>query len=81
MFKIFWDETAFEELNKLEVIISRRIAKIVSEMANDPFAKDIKKLKGCDWYRLRVGDYRIIFAIKEDTIHVLKVGHRKHIYG
>jgi mRNA interferase RelE/StbE len=80
MFKIFWDEKAFEELNKLEAIISRRIAKIVSEMANDPFTKDIKKLKGCDWYRLRVGDYRIIFAIEEDTIHVLKVGHRKHIY-
>jgi len=79
MFKIFWDEKAFEELNKLEAVIARRIAKTVSEMANDPFAKDIKKLRGCDWYRLRVGDYRIIFAI-EENINILKVGHRKHIY-
>lgn len=80
IFKIIWSKKAFEELNKLETLVAKRIAKAVSELANDPFTKDIKKLRGYDWYRLRVGDYRVIFSIEKDIIQVLKIGHRKNIY-
>ena len=79
-FKIIWDEKAHDSLNKLEPIISRRILKKVDELSENPFSKDIKKLKGCDDFRLRVGDYRIILSIEQDTIQILKVGHRKNIY-
>ena len=80
MFKIVWDEKAFNELNKLEVLIARRINKKVKRLSNDPYSKDVKKLKGSSDYRLRVGDYRVIFEIDKDRIIVLKVGHRKKIY-
>ena len=79
-FKITWDDKANGELNKLEKVIARRIAKKVRELAEDPYSKDIKKLKGQDGFRLRVGDYRIIFDIEGDKINILKVGHRKNIY-
>jgi mRNA interferase RelE/StbE len=80
MFKIEWKESAIRELEKLEPTISRRIFKKVEELSVDLFSKDIKKLKGMNDFRLRVGDYRVIFSIEGDVIHILKVGHRKHIY-
>jgi len=80
MFKIIWDEKAYEGLNKLENSISRRITKKVYELSENPFSKDIKRLKGRNDFRLRVGDYRVIFSIEENNIQILKVGHRKNIY-
>lgn len=79
-FNIIWDEKAYCELEKLENIISRRIVKKVKELEYNPYSKDIIKLKGEDDFRLRVGDYRIIFTIEKDKILILKVGHRKNIY-
>ena len=79
-FKIIWDEKAYDSLNKLEPTISRRILKKVEELSENPFSKDIKKLKGSNDFRLRVGDYRVVFSIEQDTIQILKVGHRKNIY-
>ena len=80
MFKIIWDEKAYDELNKLEPSISRRIAKKVCELSENPFSKDIKRLKGRDDFRLRIGDYRVIFEIDGNNIQILKVGHRKNVY-
>ena len=79
-FKIVWDENAYNSLKKLESSISRRILKKVDELYENPFSRDIKRLKGSDGFRLRVGDYRIIFSIDKNTIQILKVGHRKNIY-
>lgn len=79
-FKIIWDEKAYDSLNKFEPIISRRIFKKIDELSENPFSKDIKRLKGSNDFRLRVGDYRVIFSIEQETIQILKVGHRKHIY-
>ena len=79
-FRIIWDEKAYDSLNKLEPIISRRIHKKIDELSENPFSKDIKKLKGSDDFRLRIGDYRVIFSIEQNTIQILKVGHRKNIY-
>jgi len=79
-FKIIWDEKAYDELNNFEFIVSKRILKKVKELSENPFSKDIKRLVGQEGYRLRVGDYRVIFKIDRDTILILKVGHRKNIY-
>ena len=44
----------------------------------DPFMKS--KLQGEDLYKIRVGDYRILFRIENDAILVEKIGHRKNVY-
>lgn len=80
MYKIIWDVKAEEQLFKLDPLISLRIGKKVLELSENPFSKDIKKLKGTEGYRLRVGDYRVLFEILKDKICILKVGHRKNIY-
>ena len=81
MYNIEWKEHALRELERLESSIARRILKKVDELLENPFSKDIKRLKGCDDFRLRVGDYRIIFSIEQNRIQILKVGHRKNIYN
>ena len=79
-FDIIWDEKASNELGKLEKVIARRIFKKVEELKESPYSKDIIKLKSEEGFRLRVGDYRVIFTIERDKILILKIGHRKNIY-
>lgn len=80
MYKIVWDEKVHEQLLKLDSLLSKRIIKKVSELSENPFSKEIKKLRGIPGYRLRVGDYRVIFDMEKDLILILKIGHRKNIY-
>ena len=81
MYNIIWKEGVLRDLEKLEKSIASRIYKKVGELSKDPSSKDIKKLKGLDTYRLRVGDYRVLFDIDKDNIIILKISHRKKIYS
>ena len=80
-YKILYEKEALKELDKLEFSISKRIVKKIDEMSENSSSCDIKKLKGSNDYRLRVGDYRIIFIFDKEIIKIIKVGHRKNIYG
>ena len=79
-FAIRWGEKAWDELKKLEPLIAKRITQKVAELSKNPFSLDVKRLKGEKAFRLRIGDYRIIFGIEKEKINILKVGHRKDIY-
>lgn len=54
----------------------------IEQYAADPasLANQVKALKGVVAYRLRVGDYRVIFSEDAIVLLVLKVGHRREIY-
>lgn len=80
MYAIQWKEHALRDIENLETSIARRIVKKVEELSENPFSKDIKRLKGSNDFRLRIGDYRVIFSISGAEIQILKVGHRKNIY-
>lgn len=83
MVKVFLSESALRDLKKLPRVISKRIFRKLEEFQENPFSsKNLKKLAGQPYYRIRVGDYRIIFELgkKEGEIYVLKISHRKNIY-
>lgn len=80
MFDIEWKEHSLHDLEKLESSITRRIIKKVEELSENPYSKDIKRLRGETAFRLRVGNYRVIFEIEDKIIKILKIGHRKNIY-
>ena len=71
---------------ELEALPHKIVLKIKAEvllLAEDPFPQGHKKLKGLkNIYRIRVGDYRIIYTtyLQTITIEILKIGHRKDIY-
>ena len=80
-FQIIWSESAADELRKMERTVSKRIFTKVSQLTENPF-HNVTKLVGVPYFRLRVGDYRIIIDIQTNKLQVLiiKVGHRKSIY-
>ncbi len=80
MYEIHWEEKALHELEKLESRVSSRIFKKVESLKEGLNLSDIKRLKSSDDFRLRVGDYRIIFSFENNIITIWKVGHRKHVY-
>jgi mRNA interferase RelE/StbE len=81
MFKIIYSKTFLKQIKKLPLNIQKRIFNSLERCRIRPQAY-VKKLVGIDYFRLRVGDYRIILDIKsgELIIYVLQVGHRKKIY-
>jgi mRNA interferase RelE/StbE len=80
-FEIVWSESAVRELKKLDRSVAKRIFNAVSRLQEDPY-RAVGKIVNSPYYKLRVGDYRIIIDIKKGELRVLVlvVGHRKKIY-
>lgn len=79
-YKISYEKKALIELRKLDKLLSIRIIKKIKELEDDLFSKDVKRLKGQTSFRLRIGDYRVLFELLDKEIKILKIGHRKDIY-
>jgi len=81
-FKVFISKPALHELKKLPRSVAKRIVAKISEMEEHLDQLDVKPLTGQRAFRLRVGDYRVIFDLDSPTasINILKVAHRKEIY-
>jgi mRNA-degrading endonuclease RelE of RelBE toxin-antitoxin system len=61
---------AEEDLGALPKAIQKRVARAMAQMANDPFAGNVKALQGEQWkgvFRRRIGDYRILFTADRAT--------------
>ena len=74
---------AGRQIRKLDRETQRRIVARLAELEDEPRPQDVKKLQGEeDLYRVRVGDYRIVYQIVDRRllVLVLKVGHRREIY-
>ena len=62
--------------------VLRQVDAAILGLAHNPRPPGAEKLTGYDFYRIRVGDYRIIYQIEDDrlVILVIRVGHRRDIY-
>ena len=80
-FQIIWSESAARQLAKLDRAVSKRILSRVQDLETDPL-RSLRKLVGVPYYRLRVGDYRVIVEVTQGKllVLVLKVGHQSQIY-
>ncbi len=81
MYSLIYSELAVKQLKKLDKELQQRILNSIERCRIRPQAY-IKRIVGCNYFRLRVGDYRIIIDINEDKfiIFVVELGHRKNIY-
>ena len=83
MYKILITTTAEKQLKKLSKDAQRKISAIIVSLGIEPRPYSCKKLSGTSsTYRIRVGDYRIIYDIlkHEVIITILKIGHRRDVY-
>ncbi|MDP2750003.1 MAG: type II toxin-antitoxin system RelE/ParE family toxin [Nanoarchaeota archaeon] len=81
MYSLNYSEIAVKQLKKLDKETQQRILNCLERCRIRPQAH-VNRLVGCEYFRLRVGDYRVIMGIKEDKliIFVIELGHRKNIY-
>lgn len=82
-YRIEFAPRADRQFRALEKSLQTRLGRRIDSLAENPRPQGIKKLAGEeDLFRLRVGDYRIIYQIQEKRLVVLVVGvgHRADVY-
>jgi mRNA interferase RelE/StbE len=82
-YKIVFLPVARKELISLPHEVQKRIDKKIIALADEPRPHDVKTLHGkIKLYRVRVGDYRIVYNVDEKiiTVIIIRVRHRKDVY-
>lgn len=75
-------KSAEKELLHLNKNLGQRIFQKIGLLKNDPYGQNSQKLEGGKGYRIRIGDYRVIYTIdaKNQIILVIKIAHRRDVY-
>lgn len=81
-YKLFFKKSVGKDFDAIPKKDLKRILNRIEALAENPRPPGCEKLTGQERYRLRQGQYRIVYSIQDDelTVWVVKVGHRKHIY-
>ena len=85
MYEIIISKSAERELKKLSLDVYQSVKQIIYSLADNPRPFGVETMtkygKGRH-YRVRIGDYRIIYKIHDEvvTVEIVKVGHRREIY-
>lgn len=84
MFEIKYAKSVRKDLSGIDKKHLERIKNSIESLIEFPDVANIKKLSAHPLadYRLRVGEYRVLFDVCRDerVIYILKIGHRKEIY-
>ena len=81
-YKLLIKRSAAKELEELVPKVRRRIAPRIEALGIEPRPPGSEKLSGQEKYRIRQGDYRVLYAIDDgaQTVTVVKIGHRREVY-
>ena len=81
-FQVILPKSVQKELDRLPDDIARRNLARLPGMETNPRPPDVKKLKARDAWRIRLGDYRVIYEIHDRVLQILviAVGHRREVY-
>ena len=82
-YQLILSKAALRALRALPITVNRRISEAIDGLKDEPRPPGCKKLRAMeDLWRIRVGDYRVIYAV-DDTVRVVdirRIGHRGDIY-
>ena len=81
-YKIIFVAKIEKQLKKISKKDAQNIIRKIDNLATNPRSQDVKKLSGFNLYRIRSGNYRIVYQIKDKILSILivTVAHRKDIY-
>jgi len=82
IYTLNFSKVALKELGKINEPFYSNIKSAIVSLTQNPRPNGYKKLKGRTGYRIRVGNYRIIYDIFDTTliVDVITIGHRKDVY-
>ena len=74
--------SAEKEMDRLPESVFERLVEAILSLERDPRPRGAKKLRGVEDYRLRVGQYRILYSVedRERVVVISAVGHRRDVY-
>jgi len=81
-YKIFFKKSAVRELDKIPKKDLKLILNRIDSLSKNPRPKGVEKLVGDNRYRIRQGNYRVVYSIQDNelTVWIVKVGHRSDVY-
>lgn len=81
-YKIYLRRSVKKDLSPVPKKDIKRIIQRIEKLSANPRPPGCEKLSGRERYRIRQGEYRIVYSIqdKEFTVWVVKVGHRREVY-
>ena len=82
-YRIEWKPSALRELKRLDCQVVPRIVAAIEQLTANPFSSRVRKMQGGEHsFRLRVGDYRVVYEVSQSRllIEVARVRHRKDAY-
>jgi len=81
-FQVILPKSVQKEFNRLPDDMASRVLARLAGLETNPRPQDVKKLKGRDAWRIRVGDYRVIYEVHDRVLQiiVIRIGHRREIY-
>lgn len=81
-YSLHFSKQAFKELEKINEPFYSAIKQAILNLAQNPRPQGYKKLKGRDSYRIRIGNYRVIYDIfdNELVVDIITLRHRKDVY-
>jgi len=82
-FRVEWKKSTRKDLRKLPPKVVDRVLETVEQLAENPFPVGVEKLAGSEHaYRVRVGDYRVVYEVvtKTKLVEIQRVRHRKDVY-
>lgn len=81
-YRVLLKRSVLKDLEPLPARDRVRVMERIGALADDPRPRGCEKLSALERYRLRVGDYRIVYAIEdaELVVWVVRVGHRRDVY-
>lgn len=82
VYSLDFSKHALKELEKINEPFYSNIKQAIFNLSENPRPNGCKKLKGRDGYRIRIGNYRVIYDIFDTKliIEIVALGHRKDIY-
>lgn len=83
-YSIEWKTSAKKELKKIDKQQIPKILKVITNLSSNPHPPNHKKVLGTEHnFRIRVGDYRVIYFIEDEKIiiEIIRVRHRKEVYS
>ncbi len=81
-YRVIIPKSVQKELDRMPDDVVRRILARLAQLETAPRPADVKKLRGREAWRIRVGDYRVIYELHDRQLQILVVtiGHRREIY-
>ncbi|HVQ44873.1 MAG TPA: type II toxin-antitoxin system RelE/ParE family toxin [Candidatus Saccharimonadia bacterium] len=82
LYSVTFRASAARELRKLPISVRKQVSELIDSLTHDPRPHGVKKMTGVDAWRIRIGDYRVVYSVMDQqlVVEIIKIGNRREVY-